>query len=152
MKGYVVVTGVSTGIGLAIARELAAAGYHVFGSVRSTGDARRLYALLGARYTPLLFDVTDQAAVQDAATELAWGHIWTRPGLEPKVRSMLNLAMLTALGKMPELRTHVRGALRNGVTKEEIIEVLLQATIYCGFPAGIDAFRNAREVINEGNK
>src|SRR5687768_9912886 len=65
------------------------------------------------------------AAIQDVATELAWGHIWTRPGLEPRVRSMLNLAMLTALGKMPELRTHVRGALRNGVTKEEIIEVLL---------------------------
>jgi 4-carboxymuconolactone decarboxylase len=62
---------------------------------------------------------------------------------------MINLAMLTALGKMPELRTHVRGALRNGVTKDEIIEVLLQATIYCGFPAGIDAFRNARDVLNE---
>jgi 4-carboxymuconolactone decarboxylase len=88
-------------------------------------------------------------AIQDAATELAWGHIWTRPGLDPKVRSMLNLGMLTALGKMPELRTHVRGAIRNGVTKEEIIEVLLQATIYCGFPSGIDAFRAARDVIKE---
>ena len=88
-------------------------------------------------------------AIQDMATELAWGHVWTRPGLEPRVRSMLNLAMLTALGKMPELRTHVRGALRNGVTKEEIIEVLLQATIYCGMPAGIDAFRQARDVIKE---
>ena len=89
------------------------------------------------------------AAVQDVATELAWGHIWTRPGLELKTRSMLNLAMLTALGKMPELRTHVRGAIRNGVTKEEIIEVLLQATMYCGMPAGIDAFRQARDVIKE---
>jgi 4-carboxymuconolactone decarboxylase len=88
-------------------------------------------------------------AVQDVATELAWGHIWTRPGLELKTRSMLNLAMLTALGKMPELRTHVRGAIRNGVTKEEIIEVLLQATMYCGMPAGIDAFRQARDVIKE---
>ena len=109
--------------------------------------------VLGEQYVdPQLEAAKDDpvwAAVQDAATELAWGHIWTRPGLEPKVRSMLNLAMLTALGKMPELRTHVRGALRNGVTKEEIIEILLQATIYCGFPAGIDAFRNAREVIRE---
>jgi len=89
------------------------------------------------------------AAIQDAATELAWGHIWTRPGLEPRIRSMLNLSMLTALGKMPELRTHIRGALRNGVTPDEIVEVLLQATIYCGFPAGIDAFRQARDVIKE---
>ena len=89
------------------------------------------------------------AAIQDMATELAWGHIWTRPGLEPRVRSILNLGMLTALGKMPELRTHIRGAIRNGVTKEEIIEILLQATIYCGFPAGIDAFRQARDVIRE---
>ena len=89
------------------------------------------------------------AAIQDVATELAWGHIWTRPGLEPRIRSMLNLAMLTALGKMPELRTHVRGALRNGVTSGEIVEVLLQAAIYCGMPAGIDAFRQARDVINE---
>ena len=109
--------------------------------------------VLGEQYVdPQLEAAKDDpvwAAVQDAATELAWGHIWTRPGLEPKVRSMLNLAMLTALGKMSELRTHVRGALRNGVTKEEIIEILLQATIYCGFPAGIDAFRNAREVIRE---
>jgi 4-carboxymuconolactone decarboxylase len=109
--------------------------------------------VLGDRYVDPQLEIakTDAVweAIQDAATELAWGHIWTRPGLEPKTRSMLNLAMLTALGKMPELRTHVRGALRNGVTKEEIIEVLLQATIYCGFPAGIDAFRNAREVINE---
>ncbi len=88
-------------------------------------------------------------AIQEMATELAWGHVWTRPGLEPRIRSMLNLGMLTALGKMPDLRTHVRGALRNGVTKEEIIEVLLQATIYCGMPAGIDAFRQARDVINE---
>lgn len=92
------------------------------------------------------------AAIQDMATELAWGHIWTRPGLEPRIRSMLNLAMLTALGKMPELRGHVRGALRNGVTKEEIIEVLLQATVYCGMPAGVDAFRNAREAIAEAER
>jgi len=88
-------------------------------------------------------------AIQDMATEFAWGQIWTRPGLEPRIRSMINLAMLTALGKMPELRTHVRGALRNGVSKEEIVEVLLQATVYCGMPAGIDAFRNARDVLNE---
>jgi 4-carboxymuconolactone decarboxylase len=109
--------------------------------------------VLGDRYVdPQLEAAKDDPAwqaIQDAATELAWGHVWTRPGLDLKVRSMINLAMLTALGKMPELRTHVRGALRNGVTQDEIIEVLLQATIYCGFPAGIDAFRNARDVLKE---
>ena len=109
--------------------------------------------VLGAEYVDPQLEAAKEdpvwGAIQDMATELAWGHIWTRPGLEPRMRSILNLGMLTALGKMPELRTHIRGAIRNGVTKEEIIEVLLQATIYCGFPAGIDAFRQAREVIKE---
>lgn len=116
------------------------------------GLAMRRQVLGDAYVDPQLEAAKDDAVwqtIQDAATELAWGHIWTRPGLDLKTRSMINLAMLTALGKMPELRTHIRGAIRNGVTKEEIIEVLLQATVYCGFPAGIAAFRQARDVIRE---
>ncbi|MEA2759214.1 MAG: 4-carboxymuconolactone decarboxylase, partial [Methylobacteriaceae bacterium] len=76
-----------------------------------------------------------------------WGYAWTRPGLERKTRSMLNLAMLTALGKPAELRLHVKGALANGVSVEEIKEVLLHATVYCGIPAGLDAFKAAHEVL-----
>jgi 4-carboxymuconolactone decarboxylase len=87
--------------------------------------------------------------MQELVTEYCWGAVWTREGLPRKVRSMINIAMLTALNRPHELKLHVRGALRNGVTKEEIREVLLQTAIYCGVPAAIDAFRTAREVINE---
>ena len=88
-------------------------------------------------------------AIQDMVTEYCWGYGWTRPGLSRKTRSMLNLAMFVALAKPNELRAHVRGALRNGVTKKEIVEVLIQGTIYCGIPAGVDAFRNARAAMDE---
>jgi 4-carboxymuconolactone decarboxylase len=87
--------------------------------------------------------------MQELVTEYCWGAVWTREALPRKIRSMLNLAMLTALNRPHELKLHVRGALRNGVTKEEIREVLLQTAIYCGVPAAIDAFRTAREVLNE---
>ncbi len=87
-------------------------------------------------------------AIQDMVTEYCWGYGWTRPGLDRKTRSMLNLALLTSLGKMTELKGHVRGAIQNGCTKEEIMEVLLHATIYCGIPAGVDAFRNAKEALD----
>jgi 4-carboxymuconolactone decarboxylase len=90
--------------------------------------------------------------MQELVTEYCWGAVWTREELPRKVRSMLNIAMLTALNRPHELKLHVRGALRNGVTKEEIREVLLQTAIYCGVPAAIDAFRTAREVINEPSK
>jgi 4-carboxymuconolactone decarboxylase len=83
------------------------------------------------------------------STEFCWGALWTRPGLDRKTRSMINLAMLSALGKTHELKLHVRGALTNGVTVEEIKEVLLQVAVYCGVPAGMDSFRNAREAIKE---
>jgi 4-carboxymuconolactone decarboxylase len=86
-------------------------------------------------------------AFQEITTEWCWGYAWTRPGLDHKTRSMLNLAILTALGKPAELRLHVAGALRNGVSVEEIKEVLLHATVYCGIPAGLDAFKNAHEVL-----
>ena len=88
-------------------------------------------------------------AFQRVTSEWCWGYVWDRPGLERKTRSMLNLAMLTALGKIPEVKLHVRGAINNGVSVDEIKEILLQATIYCGIPAGLDAFKAANEVLVE---
>ena len=79
-----------------------------------------------------------------------WNDVWNRPGLPRKTRSMLNLAMLTALGKDHELKLHVRGAINNGLTKDEIKEVFLQAAIYAGVPAAVAAFRAAKEVFKEG--
>jgi 4-carboxymuconolactone decarboxylase len=84
---------------------------------------------------------------QRLTTEWCWGYAWTRPGLDRRTRSMLNLAMLTALNRPAELRLHVKGALTNGVTVEEIQEILLHATVYCGIPAGLDAFKAAHEVL-----
>lgn len=86
---------------------------------------------------------------QQLVTSVAWGDIWSRPGLERKTRSLLNLAMLVALNRGHEFKGHVRGAINNGCTEAEIKEVLLQAAIYCGMPAGVEAFRNAREVLEE---
>jgi 4-carboxymuconolactone decarboxylase len=85
--------------------------------------------------------------MQHITTEWCWGYAWNRPGLELRTRSMLNLAMLTALGRSSELKLHVRGALNNGVTVTEIREILVQATIYCGVPAGLDAFKAAHEIL-----
>ncbi|KAE9381506.1 putative 4-carboxymuconolactone decarboxylase [Stipitochalara longipes BDJ] len=87
--------------------------------------------------------------LQQFATESAWGTIWTRPGLSLRDRSLLNLVMLTALGKWIELGTHVRGAVRNGATEVEIREALLHASAYCGMPAGMEAFRVADRVLSE---
>jgi 4-carboxymuconolactone decarboxylase len=87
--------------------------------------------------------------MQDLANEYCWGEVWGRPGLERRTRSMLKLAMISALNRPHELRVHVAGALRNGVTTDEIREVLLQVAVYCGVPAGVDAFRIAREVFAE---
>jgi 4-carboxymuconolactone decarboxylase len=86
-------------------------------------------------------------AFQEVTTEWCWGYVWNRPGLSLKTRSMLNLAMLTAMGKPNELKLHVKGALTNGVTVDEIKEILLHATIYAGVPAGLDAFKAAHEVL-----
>ena len=88
-------------------------------------------------------------AFQRITTEWCWGYAWTRPGLDRKTRSLLNLAMLTALNRAPEIKLHVRGAINNGVTVDEIKETLLHATIYCGIPAGLDAFKAANEVLKE---
>jgi len=84
---------------------------------------------------------------QELVTEFCWGSIWGRETLDPKIRSMLNIAMIAALNRPHELRLHVQGALRNGVSQDEIREVLLQLTVYAGVPAGVDSFRIAREAI-----
>jgi 4-carboxymuconolactone decarboxylase len=87
--------------------------------------------------------------MQEFVTEYCWGEIWNRPGLDRRTRSFINLAMLTALNRPHELRLHVRGALNNGISKDEIREVFMQAAIYCGVPASIGSFRVAREVFAE---
>jgi 4-carboxymuconolactone decarboxylase len=87
--------------------------------------------------------------MQELTTEYCWGAVWGRDGLPRKTRSMLNLAMISALNRPHELKMHVKGALRNGVSKDEIREVFLQVAIYCGIPAGVDAFRIAREAFAE---
>ncbi len=107
--------------------------------------------VLGAEYVDRAIAEADEFSqpLQELVTEYCWGKIWNRPGLSRKVRSMLNLAMLTALNRPHEIKIHVRGALNNGVTKEEIREIFLQAAIYCGVPAAVDSFRIAREVFAE---
>jgi 4-carboxymuconolactone decarboxylase len=87
--------------------------------------------------------------MQELVTEYCWDRVWNRPGLERKTRSMINIAMLTALNRPHELKLHIKGALRNGVSRDEIREILLQTAIYCGVPAAIDSFRLAREALAE---
>ena len=105
--------------------------------------------VLGADYVDTSLAQADDfmMAYQRIATEWAWDYVWNCPGLDRRTRSLLNLAMLTALGKSAELKLHVKGALTNGVTVEEIKEVLLHASVYCGIPAGLEAFRVAHEVL-----
>ena len=107
--------------------------------------------VLGAAYVDKALAEADDLTrpLQELVTEYCWGAVWTRPGLPRQTRSLLNLAMLTALNRPHEIRLHLRGALRNGCTKEEIMEVLLQSAIYCGVPAAIDSVRIAREVFSE---
>lgn len=85
--------------------------------------------------------------IQDHISRAAWGDVWQREGLDRKTRSLITVAMLTALGKQHELKGHVRGALNNGATAKEIQEVLLHAAVYCGIPAAVEAFRTAAEVV-----
>ena len=107
--------------------------------------------VLGAEYVDNAIKSADDFTrpIQELVTQMAWGEIWTRPGLDRRTRSLINLAMITALNRPHELKLHVRGALNNGVTKPEIMEVFLQTAIYCGMPAALDSFRIAREVFNE---
>lgn len=110
-------------------------------------------AVLGAEYVNGGLAKADDfmMAFQRITTEWCWGYAWTRPGLNLKTRSMLNLAMLVALGKPAELQLHVKGAIANGVTVDEIKEILLHATVYSGIPAGLDAFKAAHAtLVKEG--
>jgi 4-carboxymuconolactone decarboxylase len=107
--------------------------------------------VLGAEYVDKSIKGADDfaLAMQEYATEAAWGLIWTRPGLPRKTRSLLNIAMLTIMNRQHELKLHIRSSFTNGVTKDEIKEVLLQVSAYAGVPAGIDGFRLAREAFTE---
>lgn len=102
--------------------------------------------VLGADYVDAAIANADDfnRPLQEMVTQYAWGDVWNRPGLSRRDRSLLNLAMLTALNRPHELKLHVRGALTNGVSKDRNREVFLQTAIYCGVPAAIDSFRSAR--------
>jgi 4-carboxymuconolactone decarboxylase len=108
-------------------------------------------SVLGKEFVDAAFNTADEfnMPLQDLVTEYCWGAIWGREELSKKTRSMLNLAMISALNRPHELKAHIKGALVNGVTPVEIREVLLQVAIYCGVPAAVDSFRIAREVFAE---
>ena len=107
--------------------------------------------VLGAEYVDASIRNADDfnMPMQELVTQYCWGDVWNRPGLDRRTRSFLNLAMITALNRPHELKLHVKGAINNGLTKDEIREVFLQTAIYCGVPAAIDSFRVAREVFKE---
>lgn len=107
--------------------------------------------VLGTEYVDKSMSSTSDfnKPVQDLVTEFVWGTVWQRPGLDRKTRSLLNLAMLTALNRPHELGIHVAGAIRNGCTPDEVQEALLQTTVYCGAPAALDAFRVAAKALSE---
>ena len=107
--------------------------------------------VLGAEYVDASIRSADDFGMpmQELVTQYCWGDVWNRPGLDRRTRSLLNLAMITALNRPHELKLHVRGAINNGVTKDEIREVFLQTAVYCGVPAAIDSFRSAREIFRE---
>ncbi len=114
-------------------------------------DMRR--KVLGEEYVVQAFNAATDFTkpLQELVTRMAWGEVWARPGLDLKTRSLLNLAILTALNRPAELRLHIRGALRNGVTKEQMQEVFLQTAAYCGLPAAMDSFRIAEDVFRDDN-
>lgn len=110
--------------------------------------------VLGAEYVDNAIKNADDfnQDMQELVTQYCWGDVWNRPGLDRRTRSFLNLAMLCALNRPHELKLHVRGAINNGLTKDEIKEVFLQVAIYCGVPAAIDGFRVAKETFKELGK
>lgn len=114
------------------------------------GDRTRREVLGDAHVERSLNSATGFARpLQELVTEYCWGAIWARPGLERKTRSLVNLAMLTALNRSHELAVHVRGAVNNGCTDEEIQEVLMQAAIYAGVPAALESFRISEKTLKE---
>ena len=106
-------------------------------------------AVLGDAYVEKSLASADgfSMPMQELVTQYCWGDVWNRPGLEKAQRSLINLAMISALNRPHELKVHVRGALNNGVSREQIQEVFLQVAIYCGVPAALESFRLAREVF-----
>lgn len=117
-------------------------------SRRANGDRIRRQ-VLGDEYVDGAHRSAFSEPLQELVTEFCWGGPWSRDGLPKQTRSLINLAILTALNRPHELKLHTKGALRNGCSREEIIEVLLQATVYAGIPAGVDAFRVAEQAIQE---
>ena len=107
--------------------------------------------VLGSEYVDNALKTADDfnMPLQELVTTYCWGECWGRPGLDRKTRSMLNLAMISALNRPHEIKAHVSGAINNGLTKNDIQEVLLQVAIYVGVPAAVDGFRIAREVFQE---
>jgi len=107
--------------------------------------------VLGAEYVDKAIAAQDEfnRPLQELLNTYCWNDVWNRPGLPRKTRSMLNLAMLSALNKPHELKLHLNGALNNGLTRQDIQEVFLQVAIYCGVPAAVESFRIAREVFKE---
>jgi 4-carboxymuconolactone decarboxylase len=107
--------------------------------------------VLGAEYVEKSMASADSFSMpmQELSTEYCWGHVWTRPGLQLRERSLINIAMISALNRPHELKLHVKAALNNGLTRDEIREVILQVAVYCGVPAGIDSTRIAREAFAE---
>ena len=107
--------------------------------------------VLGAEHVEASMSQADDFSrpLQELVTEYCWGNVWSRPGLDRKTRSLLNLAMLTALNRPHEVKLHLRGALNNGCSKNDIMEVLLQTAIYCGVPAAMDSLRVAKEFFQE---
>ena len=116
----------------------------------ATGEKIRRDVLGSEHVDRSLAQVSDfSRPLQNFVTEVAWGEVWSRPGLDRRTRSLLNLGMLTALNRQTELGVHVRGAIRNGCSVEEIQEALLQTAVYCGAPAALEAFRTAERVLKE---
>ena len=111
-------------------------------------------SVLGAEFVEKSIASADDfnRPLQELTTEYCWGWCWGREGLDKKTRSIINLAMISALNRPHELKMHVKGAIANGLTKDEIREVLLQVAIYCGIPAGVDSFRVAKEALAEIGK
>jgi 4-carboxymuconolactone decarboxylase len=107
--------------------------------------------VLGAEFVDKAIASADDfnRPLQELVTQYCWGEVWGRPGLDRRTRSIMNLAMLSALNRPHEVKMHIKGALNNGLTKDDIKEVFLQVAIYCGVPAGVDSFRIAREVFQE---
>ena len=110
--------------------------------------------VLGADYVSRQFKNVDEFSLpfQQLATKTAWALVWARPGLSLKARSMINIAMLVAIGKAEEIELHIGAAQRNGVTKEEIREILMQTAIYCGFPAALNGFKSAKRYFDGQTK